>query len=95
MQLAIVVLQSNMMIFKIYGQNIKTGSLVLVLGIPSNQFETRTGTEKEIKEFCEVNFNISSPMTSKTDVKVKMREIYKWAFKNYGKSLFKMEFPQF
>ena len=58
------------------------------MGIPSNQFGNQEpGTEKEIKEFCEVNFNINFPMTSKTDVKGEnAHEIYKWAFKNYGKS---------
>ena len=61
---------------------------LVVLGIPSNQFGNQEpGTEKEIKEFCEVNFNINFPMTSKTDVKGEnAHEIYKWAFKNYGKS---------
>ena len=61
---------------------------LIVLGIPSNQFGNQEpGTEKEIKEFCEVNFNINFPMTSKTDVKGEnAHEIYKWAFKNYGKS---------
>ena len=43
--------------------------------------------QKEIKEFCEVNFNINFPMTSKVDVKGEnAHEIYKWALKNYGKS---------
>ena len=33
---------------------------LIVLGIPSNQFGNQEpGTEKEIKEFCEVNFNIN------------------------------------
>ena len=61
---------------------------LVVLGIPSNQFGNQEpGTEKEIKEFCEVNFNVNFPMTSKTDVKGEnAHEIYKWAFKNYGKS---------
>ena len=61
---------------------------LVVLGIPSNQFGNQEpGTDKEIKEFCEVNFNINFPMTSKTDVKGEnAHEIYKWAFKNYGKS---------
>ena len=61
---------------------------LIVLGVPSNQFGNQEpGTEKEIKEFCEVNFNINFPMTSKVDVKGEnAHEIYKWALKNYGKS---------
>ena len=41
----------------------------------------------EIKNFCEVNFNISFPMTSIYDVKGdNAHDIYKWAKKNHGKS---------
>ena len=61
---------------------------LIVLGVPSNQFGNQEpGSEKEIKEFCEVNFNINFPMTSKVDVKGEYaHEIYKWALKNHGKS---------
>ena len=59
----------------------------IVLGIPSNSFNQEKNSEKEIKEFCEVNFNISFPMTSIYDVKGNnAHEIYKWAKENHGKS---------
>ena len=59
----------------------------VVLGFPSDDFWQEYNSNEEIKEFCEVNFNINFPMTSKTDVKGEnAHEIYKWAFKNYGKS---------
>ena len=60
----------------------------VVIGMPSNQFGSQEpGTNEEIKEFCEVNFNITFPMTAKADVKGdNAHEIYKWAFKNHGKS---------
>ncbi len=60
----------------------------VVLGVPSNQFGGQEpGTNAEIKNFCEVNFNISFPMTNKTDVKGEnAHEIYKWAKRNYGNS---------
>ena len=60
----------------------------VVIGIPSNQFGSQEpGTNKEIKKFCEVNFNITFPMTAKAEVKGdNAHEIYKWAFKNHGKS---------
>ena len=36
----------------------------VVIGMPSNQFGSQEpGTNEEIKEFCEVNFNITFPMT--------------------------------
>ena len=60
---------------------------LIVLGVPSNSFNQEKNNNKEIKEFCEVNFNITFPMTTKTDVKGdNAHEIYKWAFKNHGKS---------
>ena len=61
---------------------------LVVIGIPSNQFGGQEpGTESEIKEFCETNFNISFPMTSKYDVKGdSAHPIYLWAKDSYGKS---------
>ena len=57
---------------------------LIVLGIPSNSFNQE---KKEIKEFCEVNFNINFPMSAITEVKGdNAHEIFKWAKKNYGKS---------
>ena len=61
---------------------------LIVLGVPSNQFGGQEpGSNKEIKDFCEVNFNINFPMTSKYDVKgVNAHPIYKWAKETFGKS---------
>ena len=60
----------------------------IVLGVPSNQFGGQEpGSNKEIKEFCETNFNITFPMTDKVDVKGdNAHQIYKWAKKNFGNS---------
>ena len=60
----------------------------VVLGVPSNQFGGQEpGTNDEIKNFCETNFNITFPITDKVDVKGEnAHEIYRWAKKNYGKS---------
>ena len=61
---------------------------LIVVGIPSNQFgEQEPGSNKEIKDFCETNFNITFPMTDKVDVKGKnAHELYMWAKENYGSS---------
>ena len=61
---------------------------LIVLGVPSNQFGNQEpGTENEIKNFCETNFNITFPMTSKYDVKGnKAHPIYLWAKETYGNS---------
>ena len=60
----------------------------VVIGVPSNQFGGQEpGTNNDIKEFCETNFNITFPLTSKVDVKgEKAHDIYKWAKINYGQS---------
>ena len=60
---------------------------LIVLGIPSNSFNQEKKTSSEVKNFCEVNFNISFPMTEITNVKGdNAHPIYKWAAKNYGNS---------
>ena len=61
---------------------------LLVIGVPSNQFgEQEPGSNKEIKDFCETNFNITFPLTDKVDVKGKnAHKLYVWAKENYGNS---------
>ena len=71
---------------KLY-ENFKDKGLI-VLGVPTNQFGGQEpGTESEIKNFCETNFNITFPMTSKYDVKGdNAHPIYIWAKDTFGKS---------
>ena len=61
---------------------------LVIIGIPSNQFGGQEpGSNKEIKDFCEINFNITFPITDKVDVKGKnAHSIYLWAKENYGNS---------
>ena len=60
---------------------------LVVLGVPSNSFNQEKTKNNEVKEFCEVNFNINFPLTEITDVKGdNSHEIYRWAKENYGKS---------
>tara|TARA_B100000579_G_C22750872_1_gene813944 strand:+ start:84 stop:641 length:558 start_codon:yes stop_codon:yes gene_type:complete len=61
---------------------------LIVLGVPSNQFGGQEpGSNNEIKDFCESNFNISFPMTIKYDVKGENAHvIYKWAKETHGKA---------
>jgi len=60
----------------------------VIIGIPSNQFGGQEpGSNEEIKNFCETNFNITFPITDKVDVKgVNSHEIFKWAKENHGSS---------
>ena len=59
---------------------------LVVLGVPSNQFGGQEpGSNNEIKDFCETNFNITFPMTTKIDVKGEnAHPIYLWAKENFG-----------
>ena len=61
---------------------------LVVLGVPSNQFGGQEpGSNNEIKDFCESNFNITFPMTTKIDVKGEnAHPIYLWAKENHGNS---------
>tara|TARA_B100000676_G_C17769483_1_gene675926 strand:+ start:71 stop:616 length:546 start_codon:yes stop_codon:yes gene_type:complete len=60
---------------------------LIVFGIPSDTFNQEKKTNNEVKEFCEVNFNINFPLSSITNVKGNdAHEIFKWAKKNYGNS---------
>ena len=60
---------------------------LIVLGIPSDSFNQEKKTNKDVKKFCEVNFDITFPLTAITNVKgEKAHEIFKWAERNYGKS---------
>ena len=68
-------------------ENYKNKGLVVV-GIPSNQFGGQEpDNEAKIKDFCETNFNITFPMTSKYDVKgSNAHPVYLWAKETFGKS---------
>ena len=60
---------------------------VIVLGIPSNSFNQEKKNSSEVKEFCEVNFNITFPLSTITEVKGNnAHEIFKWAKNNHGSS---------
>ena len=60
---------------------------LIVLGVPSNSFNQEKKKNSEVKEFCEVNFNITFPLTVITEVKGKnAHELFKWAKANHGNS---------
>ena len=60
---------------------------LIVLGVPSNSFNQEKKSDADVKEFCEVNFNINFPLTTITEVKGEnAHEIFKWAKENHGKS---------
>ena len=59
---------------------------LIVLGIPTNDFKQEPGSNSDIKDFCETNFNISFPMSEKTNViGSNSHPFFKWAKENHGK----------
>ena len=60
---------------------------LIVLGVPSNSFNQEKKKNSEVKEFCEVNFNITFPLSAITEVKGNnAHELFKWARNNHGSS---------
>lgn len=53
---------------------------LVVIGVPCNQFgKQEPGNNKEIKEFCELNYGVSFLMTEKIDVKYTNKHpLYNW-----------------
>ena len=69
---------------ELYGKYKDRG--LVVLGVPSNSFgKQEPNNESVIKEFCEVNYNIEFPLTSKYSVKGKdAHPFYSCAAKELG-----------
>ena len=60
---------------------------LIVLGVPSNSFNQEKKNNSDIKKFCEVNFDITFPLSTITEVKGKnAHELFKWAKTNHGNS---------
>ena len=60
---------------------------LIVLGVPSNSFNQEKKTNADVKEFCEINFNINFPLSTITEVRGEnAHEIFLWAKENHGKS---------
>ena len=59
---------------------------LVVIGVPSNDFGGQElASESEVKQFCEVNFNIDFPLTEITTVKGgEAHPFYKWAGTKLG-----------
>jgi glutathione peroxidase len=64
------------------------GKNFIIIGVPSNDFGNQEpGTNAEIKNFCETNFNITFPIMEKVFVKGKnAHPIYLWAKQSFGSS---------
>ncbi|MGC4021494.1 MAG: glutathione peroxidase [Cyclobacteriaceae bacterium] len=67
--------------------NKKFSERVAVLGFPANNFlHQEPGSNKEIEEFCEINYGVSFPMFEKISVRGKDKHpIYQWLEAKTGK----------
>ena len=60
---------------------------LVVIGVPTNDFNQEPASNNEIKDFCETKFNISFPMGEKVNVLGdRSHPFYKWAKNNHGKA---------
>ncbi|MDJ0859092.1 MAG: glutathione peroxidase [Dinoroseobacter sp.] len=56
-----------------------SGQGLYVLTVPSDSFNQELSTEAEVAEFCELNFNLTLPMTEITPVRgPKAHPFYRW-----------------
>lgn len=58
----------------------------ILLGVPSNDFGSQEpGSDKEIKQFCDLNYGIDFPMTTKVHVRGRnAHPFYGWAAQQLG-----------
>jgi glutathione peroxidase len=57
----------------------------VVLAVPSDDFAQELASEAEVKEFCEVNFDLSLPMTTIQNVaQGEVHPFYAWARDAHG-----------
>lgn len=52
---------------------------LVVLAVPSDDFNQELASAREVKEFCEINYNLTLPMTDITPVRgANAHPFYKW-----------------
>ena len=65
-------------------ENYKNKGLI-VIGVPSDNFNQEPGNEEDIKKFCMVNFNINFYLTKKNNVVgSEVHPFFEWLDKNYN-----------
>ncbi len=58
---------------------------LVVLAVPSNDFRQELGSEKEVKDFCELTYGLDLPMTEITHVRGKQAHpFYAWLRQETG-----------
>lgn len=58
---------------------------LVVLAVPSNDFSQELSSAEEVKDFCEVNFGLTLPMTDITPVRgAEAHPFYRWLAEEHG-----------
>ena len=58
---------------------------LVVLAVPSNDFRQELASDAEVAEFCELNFNLTLPMTTITSVRgASAHPFFQWLRASYG-----------
>ena len=58
---------------------------LVVLAVPSGDFRQELASNEDVKEFCEVNFNLTMPMSTITSVKgANAHPFYAWLRRTNG-----------
>ena len=58
---------------------------LVVLAVPSNDFRQELASDEAVAEFCEVNFNLTLPMTTITPVRgANAHPFYRWLRETHG-----------
>ncbi|MEL6646814.1 MAG: glutathione peroxidase [Pseudomonadota bacterium] len=58
---------------------------LVVLAVPSGDFRQELASNEDVKEFCEVNFNLTMPMSTITSVKgANAHPFYAWLKRSVG-----------
>lgn len=58
---------------------------LVVLAVPSDDFQQELASDEAVAEFCEVNFNLTLPMTTITPVRgAQAHPFYRWLRETYG-----------
>ena len=56
---------------------------LIVLGVPSDDFNQELSNEEEVKKFCEIRFGVNFPMTSIQKIRVNnAHPLYQWISSN-------------
>lgn len=67
----------------------KVGKGLVIIGVPCNDFgHQETGSERQIREFCDSSYHVTFPMTAKVDISApaKRHPFYKWIADELGES---------